>query len=477
MILFMAVYRVLSLAFVSGAVAVFFYVVSVPTAAAAGRYALVIGNGGYEHVAALRNPTRDAADVADTLKELGFNVTLGIDADRKKFKELVQEVAARAGQHDEVVFYFAGHGFRLGQVNRLVPVDARLEDRGAIAAETLSVDEVMAALGSDGERLILLLDACRNNPLPKGIATPQDGGGLSEISGGRDFFAAFATEPGAVASDGKGRNSPFTRALLTHMSRPDLTIAEMMVDVRKDVFASTKGKQLPFDQSSLRSQFYFVPQGTVTELLADDARSEAGVDSSNIAKREAKTTRIVPGAPILRSNEGNLAFSDPEEGLVLGDSEFGGEIILGEEKPDSQSGAPAINTAQDSKQTKESDHGDIVPRRSKNLTDANQLRNLNNLDYSSHCDKRCQTVITKYSGAFRARATKERMKYFCVVARSAYVTGKGQSGGISCDASKRANRTKMHAQAIAYCKQGAMKRKLPKFARLCKVLDTMTFNP
>ena len=112
MILFIADYRVLSLAFASVAAAIFFYVISAPTAAAGTRHALVIGNGGYEHVQALKNPTRDAADIADTLTELGFNVTLGIDVDRKGFAGLVQEVASRAARGDEVVFYFAGHGFR-----------------------------------------------------------------------------------------------------------------------------------------------------------------------------------------------------------------------------------------------------------------------------------------------------------------------------------------------------------------------------
>ena len=38
------------------------------------RVALVIGNGGYQHTAHLKNPVNDAEDMATALQRLGFHV-------------------------------------------------------------------------------------------------------------------------------------------------------------------------------------------------------------------------------------------------------------------------------------------------------------------------------------------------------------------------------------------------------------------
>ena len=236
------------------------------SAAVKGRFALVIGNSGYAHVEALPNPVRDAADVADTLSRLGFEVTLGIDVAHRRFERVLEEFVLRSAGAEDVVFYYGGHGFQLGKSNYLVPVDAELKDRQSIAAETIQLNQVIKALQKAQRRTIVLLDACRNNPLPEGLRDKAGAQGLAEIdTGGGDLFVVFATEPGKLALDGRDRNSPFAKALLTHMTRPGLGISEMMVDLRKDVYVSTHGVQLPWDQSSLRSQFYFAPAISLTE--------------------------------------------------------------------------------------------------------------------------------------------------------------------------------------------------------------------
>ena len=189
------------------------------------------------------------------------------------------------------VFYYGGHGFQLGKENYLVPVDAALRDRTAIAVETVQLNRIISLLLAPKRRTVILLDACRNNPLPKKLRDRAGPQGLAEIgTGGGDLFVAFATEPGKLALDGKGRNSPFAKALLTHMTRPGLSISEMMVDLRKDVYASTQGVQLPWDQSSLRSQFYFSPMISVTESLA--SRTQNGIPDE-----EAEPSYIITDAP------------------------------------------------------------------------------------------------------------------------------------------------------------------------------------
>src|ERR687892_735058 len=58
------------------------------TASAVRRTALVIGNAAYE-VGPLRNPVHDASDIATTLRQLGFEVTLLRDADRRTIVEAI----------------------------------------------------------------------------------------------------------------------------------------------------------------------------------------------------------------------------------------------------------------------------------------------------------------------------------------------------------------------------------------------------
>ena len=283
-------------------------------AAGKNRFALVIGNGGYERIEPLPNPARDAADMADTLSRLGFEVTLGIDLDHARFARFLEDFVLRSAGAGEVVFYYGGHGFQLGKANHLVPVDAGLKDRNAIADETIQLDRVITSLRAANRRIIIFLDACRNNPLPKNLRD-RSAQGLAEIdAAGSDLFVAFATEPGKVARDGKDGNSPFTRALLTHMVRPALGIAEMMLDVRKDVYAVTDGAQLPWDQSSLRSQFYFSPTAAANQLAL---RSQA-----EIPEVDGDTNFVITEGPESEPETTPNAAGEPTFGTAAGEPDI-----------------------------------------------------------------------------------------------------------------------------------------------------------
>mgnify|MGYP001174247080 FL=1 len=115
----------------------------------------------------------------------------------------------------------------------------------------------------DGRTSIVLLDACRDNPLARNLARQMGtrsanvGQGLAPVQTGVGTLIAYATQPGNVALDGQGRNSPFTAALLSAIKQPDRNITAVMVDVRKSVLAATGGKQVPWDHSALTGDFYF----------------------------------------------------------------------------------------------------------------------------------------------------------------------------------------------------------------------------
>ncbi|MDH3662126.1 MAG: caspase family protein, partial [Alphaproteobacteria bacterium] len=103
--------------------------------------------------------------------------------------------------------------------------------------------------------------------------------GLARVESGLGSLVAFATAPGAYALDGEGSNSPFTKSLLKHLETPGLEIRQLLTRVRDDVYRSTGGKQIPWDNSSLRSDFYFVP------AIAADLQSAATSEHDREAER------------------------------------------------------------------------------------------------------------------------------------------------------------------------------------------------
>lgn len=232
------------------------------------RYALIIGNSNYKSIDPLPNPARDAGDIALALKRLKFDVTVGTDLTNAQLAALLAQFKTKLKDADTVLFYYAGHGFQLNGSNFLVPVDARLENRDTLAKETTRLNSIIAALNGRKHQTIVLLDACRNNPLPLEARREGDRQGLAQVQTGNGTFIAFSTQPGNITRDGRGRNSPFTLALLTHINQPKTSISDLMINVRNEVNTETLGTQTPWDQSSLRTQFYFNPNDRWTSQTA-----------------------------------------------------------------------------------------------------------------------------------------------------------------------------------------------------------------
>ena len=221
------------------------------------RVALIIGNSAYEHAPELANPRNDAADFAAKLAELEFEVIVRQDAKLSEMLSAVEEFSDKLHNAELSLFYYAGHGLQVDGRNYLVPVGAKLESHITLDYEAVPVDLVMATMQSRSKTNLLFLDACRNNPLARSLArslgtrSTAVGRGLARIGAGTGTFISFATEPGNVALDGQGDNSPYTEALVRHFGTPGKGLAETMVLVRKDVIESTGGKQVPWEHSSL----------------------------------------------------------------------------------------------------------------------------------------------------------------------------------------------------------------------------------
>jgi TPR repeat protein len=223
------------------------------------RVALVIGNSKYEHAGVLKNPVNDASDMAAALRKLGFQVIEGIDLSGGGMKARIREFSDKLANARVALFYYAGHGLQVDGRNYLVPTDARLKKPSDVELDAVDVKVVLRQMESFERINLVFLDACRNNPLAETLARSLARGrsitvgkGLAVEQSGIGMLIAFATAPEAEADDGgDDRNSPFTRALLRHIGTPGLDISLMMRRVRGDVIKSTKGKQVPWDHSSL----------------------------------------------------------------------------------------------------------------------------------------------------------------------------------------------------------------------------------
>ena len=228
------------------------------------RVALVIGNSAYKHTIALPNPKNDAKALTATLKRLGFDVLGGTDLSRTKFEKVVVAFSKKLRNADVGLFFYAGHGLQVSGQNYLVPIDAELSDEAGLQFSMVKLNDVLAQMERSTKTNLIFIDACRDNPLARNLARSMGrtrsgsiGRGLAPVRSGIGTMITFATEPGNVAQDGDGKNSPFTTALLKHIETPGLDIAPLLRSVRRDVIQATRRQQVPWNHSSLTDSFFF----------------------------------------------------------------------------------------------------------------------------------------------------------------------------------------------------------------------------
>lgn len=238
------------------------------------RVAFVIGNQAYANFDQLKNAVNDAKLIAASLKRLDFEVVEGYDLTLAQMQDLFQNSRDLLTRAEAVTFYYAGHGFQIDGKNYLVPVDAELRSASAIASSTVRLDAVIGELQSPERPTLILLDACRNNPLPPTVELEERADGLAQIEAAVNTFIAFATQPGNVSNDGVGNNSPFATALARNLETPGLSISDLVIAVRNETREFTLGQQSPWDQSSLLAQFYFTERQNLDEGALIAAASE-----------------------------------------------------------------------------------------------------------------------------------------------------------------------------------------------------------
>lgn len=231
-----------------------------PTALAAGRHALLIGNSAYSALPPLDNPSLDAKLLGQTLGELGFSVSAVTDADYDGMRAAMDAFRREARDAEVALVYYAGHGVQVDGVNYLLPVDAVVQGRDDLRRQGLVLALLLheiEALGPDFG--ILVLDACRNNPVAELEAelAQQKGRSLAPREGlapvsTTGLLVAYATAPGQVALDGPaGGNSPYAEALSHYLREPGLEVGLLFRKVSARVRQATAGAQVPWTEASL----------------------------------------------------------------------------------------------------------------------------------------------------------------------------------------------------------------------------------
>lgn len=218
------------------------------------RVALVIGNADYTATSKLRNTLNDARAMSETLKNLGFDVTMVENGTYETIKNAVYAFGDRIQDVDVSLFFYAGHGLEVDGTNYLVPVDADIQSHLDVKQKCIplsGVSNTMEFANDEGLNMIIL-DACRNNPFPAG---KRGGTGLARINAPSGTLIAYATDPGSVASDGDGTNGLYTGELIKQLNISQ-RIEDIFMHTRNNVEHISGGKQRPWEEARLKGIFY-----------------------------------------------------------------------------------------------------------------------------------------------------------------------------------------------------------------------------
>lgn len=281
---------------------------TIVSASAEERIALVIGNSEYRNVGKLPNPVNDAADMAESLKRLGFNVNHLSNVDYDGFRHALIDFGKAAKTADKAVIFYAGHGVEIDGKNWLIPVDAVIKSAVDVYAEAINLETLIDISVYPKILGLVILDACRNDPFAvastsagRSLANSSAGDskkkhakasaapiqvaarGLAPVEVNDNVLVAFAAAAGTTASDGADRNSPYSSALLRYIEKPDLEINYLFRNVHDDVLKETRTQSPTVYGTLSREEIYL-------NGLANIAASEVNADAEKVAWAFVRTT-------------------------------------------------------------------------------------------------------------------------------------------------------------------------------------------
>ena len=199
------------------------------------RNALLIANGNYTNFSGLANPVPEAEALAKSLKQLGFDVTVQSNLSREQMADCLYDFQRKVEKSGGIAFFhYGGHAVQVKGINYLIPADADIPDERRIDTRALNLDEVMASMR--GETNIVVLDACRNNPLPAGEGRSASRGLVPIDRKPRNSVIVYSAQAGSTAQDGV-----FT-PILTKKILEQKSFTQIIRDVRVAVKQKTNNQ-------------------------------------------------------------------------------------------------------------------------------------------------------------------------------------------------------------------------------------------
>ena len=287
------------------------------------RVALVIGNANYKE-APLRNPVNDAHDMAQALRDLGFEVIDSYNTTKKQMLDAINAFGVRLQQTQVGLFYYAGHGVQYHGNNYLIPLQAALVAPADLEQEAVDVRRVLGRMEESKTELnIVVLDACRNNPFRNLLGFRSYGErGLAPSPRVRSMLIAYATAPDNVAADGTGRNGTYTKHLLQYLKQPGLSLPDFFSEVSRAVYQETNGTQEPWVNFSALPRFCFAgcepPTASIVppQRLQEQKQQTTGTLSATQQQATPPSPLVPTPQPALPLSQQPLVAAVPPAGAT-----------------------------------------------------------------------------------------------------------------------------------------------------------------
>ena len=274
------------------------------------RIALVIGNGNYNS-STLSNPENDARAMKVALESVGFTVMKYENLGQTLMKKTIDDFGLKLKSYDVGLFFYAGHGIQSKGYNYLIPVDAELKSEEDVELNCVEANRVLAKMEASGSKVnIVILDACRNNPFERSWTRSTTGRGLAFMDAPSGTLIAYSTAPGKTASDGSGKDSPYTSAILESIKIPNITIIQMFQNVRSIVSQKSGKQQMPWESTSMTGDFYFN-----TEQIAqseNQIKSQVTISDKSISTKDESQVKPLNETPALDERDYIIDSRDNE---------------------------------------------------------------------------------------------------------------------------------------------------------------------
>lgn len=261
------------------------------------RIALVIGNDAYRKVSKLEKAGNDATAMARELKAAGFEVLLHRDLDYRGMVKAVETLANSITGGDQVVVFFAGHGVQIKSGSYLLPVDIEANSESEVEKTAYGLNDLTDKL-SDAKAsfALVMVDACRDNPLKSKGRSIGGTRGLSAIEPPKGQMVIYSASKGQQALDRLNDGDPhpngvFTREFIARMKRPGVRIEDLVREVQESV--ETLARTVSHDQrpaiyNEARGNFYFFAPATVN-VAAPAASAQVRIQSAAEIEQELWT--------------------------------------------------------------------------------------------------------------------------------------------------------------------------------------------